>query len=195
MVSDIDARIMPWNTGIAHISFTGIKCSIGLPRYSVGRESSPQIWNKILTILWRKLRNSSLYKCCSRNFVAGLSLNRTCWTAFDSQLGGREICPKHDYCFKPIFAKKDISSPQKIHCFLRGSVVDYTLTHGSTENARQETTAQCCRVLKTRHKPLCTAKRTLSTTLVNVSVVVGSLHVHGLYTYIKPDIIRINTTI
>jgi len=42
----------------------------------------------------------------------------------------------------PFSQKKDISSPQKIHCFLRGSVVDYTLTHGSTENARQETTAQ-----------------------------------------------------
>jgi len=31
------------------------------------------------------------------------------------------------------------------------------------------------------YKPLCTAKRTLSTTLVNDSVVVGSLHVDGLH--------------
>ena len=40
-----------------------------------------------------------------------------------------------------------------------------------------ETKAQCCRGWKMRHKPLRTAKRTLNTTLLNFSVVVGSLHV------------------
>jgi len=43
-----------------------------------------------------------------------------------------------------------------------------------------EIVAQCCRWWKMRHKPLWTAKRTHSTTLVNFSVVVGSLHVDGL---------------
>ena len=43
-----------------------------------------------------------------------------------------------------------------------------------------ETVAQCCRGCKMRHRPLWTAKRTLSTTLVNLSVVVGSLRVDGL---------------
>ena len=43
-----------------------------------------------------------------------------------------------------------------------------------------ETTAQCCKGWKMRHRPLWTAKRTLNTTLVNFGVVVGSLHVDEL---------------
>jgi len=48
------------------------------------------------------------------------------------------------------------------------------------ENVRNGNNGTMLQGWKMRHKPLWTAKRTLSTTLVNFSVVVGSLHVDGL---------------
>jgi len=110
------------------------------------------------------------------------------------------------------------SSPSKNLNILHSQTQSYSWiilnTLGSTENARHETTAQwkmqkwklretktvaqCCRGWKMRHKPLWTAKRTLSTTLVNFSVVVSSLQCTLTVTHIKTnEIIRLrgNTTI
>jgi len=65
------------------------------------------------------------------------------WTAFDWQLEGREICPKHDYCFKPLFAKVYFVAKEnpkrketcKLTMLSKSSIVSYAAL-SSTKYAR-----------------------------------------------------------